>query len=439
MILLKRLFFFILLLVSTNPINAISMKVGDTETLDIGNIEHLQGCQWTISRPYDVVFTTKPQSFSTKVTIKAINAFSAQSPCIVQCKYYYLELDPTTGRYTYSRTGYKDWTVFVNKSSDNGDNSENDGSVSDYIVGDLLKFTSKEGAYMEFQVTGTEPLNRTCELSGISKDYIGEVTIPSKVHGFLVTKIKKRACWQCIFKTVNIPFSVKIIEDQGFSDCENLRTVKIEYGMMSIGNQAFQSDRCLESIELPNSIVEIGEFAFSGCTSLNNILLPSKMETIKRLTFNTCRSLQSIELPEGLKRIEDWAFNGCKSLEKVILPSSLKYLGEGIFYKVKVLVSLLDKPFATGLFHQDFFHVNLYVPYGTKEKYMNTAGWNSISSRRIFEITNSETAIRNCVVKSVIEDKGWTIDGIKVSSNMDKSFNKIKGIYIKGGKKILMK
>lgn len=277
------------------------MKVGDTETLDIGNIKHLQGCQWTISRPYDVVFTTKPQSFSTKVTIKAINAFSAQSPCIVQCKYYYLELDPTTGRYTYSRTGYKDWTVFVNKGSDNGDNSENDGSVSDYIVGDLLKFTSKEGAYMEFQVTGTEPLNRTCELSGISKDYIGEVTIPNKVHGFLVTKIKKRACWQCIFKTVNIPFSVKIIEDQ------------------------------------------------------------------------------------------------------------------------------------------DFSHVNLYVPYGTKEKYMNTAGWNSISSRRIFEMTNSETAIRNCVVKSVIEDKGWTIDGIKVSSNMDKSFNKIKGIYIKGGKKILMK
>lgn len=232
---------------------------------------------------------------------------------------------------------------------------------------------------------------------------------------------------------------MKIIEDQGFSDCGNLRTVKIEYGMMSIGNQAFQSDRCLESIELPNSIVEIGEFAFSGCTSLNNILLPSKMETIKRLTFNTCRSLQSIELPEGLKRIEDWAFNGCKSLEKVILPSSLKYLGEGVFYKVKVLVSLLDKPFATGLFHQDFFHVNLYVPYGTKEKYMNTAGWNSISSRRIFEMTNSETAIRNCVVKRVIEDKSWTIDGIKVSSNMDKSFNKIKGIYIKGGKKILMK
>ena len=38
------------------------MKVGDTETLGIGNIEHLQGCQWTISRPYDVVFTTKPQS-----------------------------------------------------------------------------------------------------------------------------------------------------------------------------------------------------------------------------------------------------------------------------------------------------------------------------------------------------------------------------------------
>ena len=198
MIFLKRLFLFVALLISTIYANAISMKVGDTETLDIGDVSHLQGCQWTISRPNDVIFVTTPQAYSTKVTIKAVNAFPATSPCVVQCKYYYLELDPTTGKYTYSRTGYKDWTIFV-KEDGIGDGDDVNGNPYDYFVGDLLKSSSKEGAYMEFYVTSTNPLNRTCELSGISKSYTGEVTIPSNVKGFLVTNIKSRACLQCNF------------------------------------------------------------------------------------------------------------------------------------------------------------------------------------------------------------------------------------------------
>lgn len=109
--------------------NAITMNVGDTETLDIGSISHLQGCQWTISRPNEVVFVSTPQSYSTRVTIKAVKAFTG-SPCIVQCKYYYLELDPTTGRYTYSRSGYKDWNIMVKEGSNSGSGSADDGTVS---------------------------------------------------------------------------------------------------------------------------------------------------------------------------------------------------------------------------------------------------------------------------------------------------------------------
>ena len=101
-------------------LKAINMKVGDTEVLDVGNISHLQGCQWTISRPNDVVFVTTPQSYTTRVTIKAVHGFPSTSPCIVQCKYYYLELDPTTGRYIYSRTGFKDWTIFVDEPKPTG-------------------------------------------------------------------------------------------------------------------------------------------------------------------------------------------------------------------------------------------------------------------------------------------------------------------------------
>ncbi len=116
----KILFLSMLLWLLVLPLMAIDMKVGDTKTLDIGYVSNLQGCVWTISRPSDVIFTSTPGSYSTSVTIKAIHGFPASSPCIVQCQYYYLELDPTTGRYIYSRTGYKDWTIFVEDNDPTG-------------------------------------------------------------------------------------------------------------------------------------------------------------------------------------------------------------------------------------------------------------------------------------------------------------------------------
>lgn len=100
------------------------LKVGQTRTLSVGSISHLQGCQWTISRPSNVTFLQTPGTFDTSATIKATQAFSGD-PCIVQCTYYYLEQDPVTGRYTYSRSGYKRWHVFVEGNSGEDNPVEN--------------------------------------------------------------------------------------------------------------------------------------------------------------------------------------------------------------------------------------------------------------------------------------------------------------------------
>lgn len=92
---------------------SITLKVGETHTCTLSNVpSHLQGCQWTSSRPFDVQIISNVSTYTTSVTIKAVNAFSGP-PCVIHCQYYYLELDPTTGRYTYSRSGYQDWNIFV--------------------------------------------------------------------------------------------------------------------------------------------------------------------------------------------------------------------------------------------------------------------------------------------------------------------------------------
>lgn len=149
--------------------NAITLKVGETETLDIGNVSYLQGCQWTISRPNDVVFVTTPQSYTTKVTIKAVNAFSG-SPCVVQCKYYYLDLDPTTGRYTYLRTGYKDWNVFVKDDENGGGSSGGSSSDDSYISLKPSEISVEVGFGSEYvYATGTYSGNLTWSIDCMGK------------------------------------------------------------------------------------------------------------------------------------------------------------------------------------------------------------------------------------------------------------------------------
>lgn len=93
--------------------HTIYMKVGETQTLTMTRIpNYLKGTAWTSSRPYDVVITSSMYPTTTSVIIRAEKSFSG-APCVIHCLYYYLELDPATGRYTYQRSDYEDWNVYV--------------------------------------------------------------------------------------------------------------------------------------------------------------------------------------------------------------------------------------------------------------------------------------------------------------------------------------
>jgi len=91
----------------------IDMSVGEKRTISLSNPPYyLKGCIWTTTHPDDVIFDPHPGSYSTSVTIKAVNP-TAPNRCVIHCRYDYYDLDPTTGRYTYLRSGYEDWYVYV--------------------------------------------------------------------------------------------------------------------------------------------------------------------------------------------------------------------------------------------------------------------------------------------------------------------------------------
>lgn len=106
---------FVILLLSASIVNAyaetVRMKIGDTKTLSpsILPTKVLAGQPaWTSSRPNDVkIVSTDMYS----CTIEAMQSFSGYAT--IHCLYYYRELDPTTGKYIYQRSGYVDYMVFV--------------------------------------------------------------------------------------------------------------------------------------------------------------------------------------------------------------------------------------------------------------------------------------------------------------------------------------
>lgn len=96
-----------------------------------------------------------------------------------------------------------------------------------------------------------------------------------------------------------VPDTVKVINDNAFYLCSNLRDIKLNYGLEKVGDKAFLKCSGLETLTLPSTLKEIGADAFSY---LDN----------PKLTL--------IEIPSSVEKISDYAFfSASSSVEKVIV------------------------------------------------------------------------------------------------------------------------
>lgn len=95
------------------PAQAISINVGETYTCNMGYVSNFKECVWTSSDYQCMDFIGSVSRYSTEVTVVALAKPSYAVPVTIHCQYYYYDLDPTTGRYTYLRSGYKDFQFFI--------------------------------------------------------------------------------------------------------------------------------------------------------------------------------------------------------------------------------------------------------------------------------------------------------------------------------------
>lgn len=82
-------------------------------------------------------------------------------------------------------------------------------------------------------------------------------------------------------------------------DCYALKEVNIPSTVKKINDHAFGRCESLSSVLLPNSLTGIGNLCFRGCTSLTNVMLPANLIWIGASAFEGCDNLMNIHVADG--------------------------------------------------------------------------------------------------------------------------------------------
>lgn len=146
--------------------------------------------------------------------------------------------------------------------------------------------------------------------------------------------------------------------------------------------------------------------------------------------FYPCQHLTSVTLPGSLTTMGKDAFNGGSGFNSVTLPSSLTKIGNATFYGCSGLTSTSsDYTFMT----TPIENVTLHVPEELLSSYQSTAPWSNFGS--IVPITPDDpqpTIIVSVPHKIITNNRYYKLDGYEVD-------HPTKGIYIQGGKKVVIK
>ena len=249
-------------------------------------------------------------------------------------------------------------------------------------------------------------------------------------------------------KNTIIPEDVTSIGEYAFAFCPLLTSMTIPSSVTSIGNYAFYDCTGLTSVTIPSSVTSIGGYAFQSCSGLTSITISEGVTTIGELAFYNCSNLTSVTIPNSITDIGYGVFDGCKGLTSVTIPSSVKSIGLYAFAycsSLSTVTSLIEKPFSidssvfishwnSETFQYDFTTATLYVPAGTKEKYLATEGWNQFQNIVEMDIAPVEEGQTIDIGNEIDENtnlEGTVVDNVFVNiSNGDGGFDPVEGCLI---------
>lgn len=257
---------------------------------------------------------------------------------------------------------------------------------------------------------------------------------------------------------------VTSIGEMAFSECPNLTTVHLSNGITSIGVSAFSLCSSLTEVNIPSSVTSLDKWSFYGCLSLTKVeinsntivskdypdfmsslsygyfgtqvkeyILGGEIKRIGNYAFAYSSNLTSIDIPSGVTSIGEKAFCFCSNLATVVIPNSVKTIGGNAFISCGLndMYCYAEQLPVLGsdVFINSTANATLHVPSGCLDAYSNAEQW-----KDFFDIVEMD-GVTGIGAVQVSDDDGapvYNLNGQRVNT-------KGKGIYIKNGKKMLVR
>lgn len=124
-------------------------------------------------------------------------------------------------------------------------------------------------------------------------------------------------------KNYTLPDSCSKIENWAFIGARYLESIDMNQ-VKIIGEDAFCWCVELKEVTIPEGVVALDGAVFSYCKNLEKVHLPSTLVSVGEKCFYSCTSLKELNLPEGLKKIGAYAICHCTSLKELTVPKSLE-------------------------------------------------------------------------------------------------------------------
>jgi hypothetical protein len=174
-----------------------------------------------------------------------------------------------------------------------------------------------------------------------------------------IESIGQRAFYYNDLEDIDLPDSLRYVQDEAFRACHDLKNIKIKSNLEYVGFEAFRDCHSITELSIPNTVEHIGDGAFyiceglvrlyvdadiaprmfGWCVSLEEVELGEDVATIGSMGFYRCESLKSIDIPAGVTEIGSEAFRDCISLERIGL-GNVEEIARSAFRECESLSSL---------------------------------------------------------------------------------------------------
>lgn len=223
-------------------------------------------------------------------------------------------------------------------------------------------------------------------------------------------------------KTITIPKSVTWINQRAFLDCSNLASVYIEdlagYCTMRFGNNASWYH------EYPD--IFSGRYdLYLNDVKIVDLVIPNEVTTISRFSFYFLERIKSLFIHSKVTEIGEKAFDYCYIEESITcLNPTPPEIGEQTFFYGSQSDNIYER-------------VTLYVPKGSKTLYWLHPYWEKFN--KIEEIEVSGILQNSNNLPQTEDGYVYNIKGERLTVKSDGISTLPKGIYIKNGKKVIIK